>query len=175
MKQYNYIAQFANWWGKQKLVYFVIIGLVFYQIIIYIAYSLLSLFIASIDADSQALTGKIFGGVFSYIMNFIMLCIASPFVETLFFQNVLIRLIRRYLSKKIVWQVLLSGLCFGLVHFLNPAYILLGFVVGNFFSYCFILYEKHTNTNRATLAVGVLHALINCIPFFKKLYLNILF
>ncbi|MDL2304214.1 CPBP family intramembrane metalloprotease, partial [Bacteroides sp. OttesenSCG-928-D19] len=104
----------------------------------------------------------------------IMLCIASPVFETVLFQNILIRLIRRYLSKKIVWQILLSGLCFGLIHLLNLAYVLMGIVVGCFFASCFVLYEKHTGTNRATLAVGVLHALINCVPFFKSLYLNVL-
>lgn len=169
MKQ-NYITQFIDWWGKQKLVYFVIIGFVLYQIIIHITYSLLSLFIVSIDADLKAISGRISGGVFSYIMNFIMLCIASPVFETVLFQNILIRLIRRYLSKKIVWQILLSGLCFGLIHLLNLAYVLMGIVVGCFFASCFVLYEKHTGTNRATLAVGVLHALINSL-LFSKVYI----
>jgi len=173
MKLYLYIAKFLDWWGKQKLLPFVLIAFAIYLIIINIIYHLLSLFIESIDTDSQYIVNSHFSENPNFFWAFIFLCIAAPFSETLLFQNVLIRLIRRYISKKTIWQIFLSGLCFGLIHHFNLYYIAASTIIGSFFAFCFILYEKHTNTNQATLAVAIIHALINSLPFFKNLYLHI--
>ena len=174
MKKSSYFSRFLFWWGKQKMVYFVLISFVLYFVIMIVVYNFFSLCLKNIDESSRYLSSKNFDENSNYFIGFIISCVASPFLETIIFQNILVRFTRRYISKKEVWQVLLPALCFGLIRHFNLFYILSGIIIGIFFTYCFILYEKHTDTNRATIAVTVTHAFINCVPFFKNVFLNVL-
>jgi hypothetical protein len=145
MKQHNYITRFINWWGEQKVFLFVFIAFILYVIVISTTDYLLSLYIENADQDTQYLVKKFFTEDTNYFLAFITLCIFGPMVETIISQNILIRLTRRYISKKVIWQILLSGLYFGLVHCFNLYYILSGIAVG-IFLHPVSFYMRNTGT-----------------------------
>lgn len=113
---------------------------------------------------------------FSSIDNeFVMVVFVAPMIETLIFQYLIINQV--YVSyggkKSKLLAILISSITFGLTHFYNLNYFLIGTICGVLLAYSFCDFKEKTNYLSAIFYVFLIHSLSSLYVFLIKI-LNLL-
>ncbi len=103
------------------------------------------------------------------IISFILGGFLFPLIETAVFQLLPFSIlsIMNVDDRRIIF---ISGLLFGLSHFFSPAYMIVTFFAGSYFSWLFIRYQKKIDIKSAFYIVFIVHSLMNTIVFGLKAY-----
>ena len=97
----------------------------------------------------------------SFFMNFLVVSVAVPLIETLVFQWIPIKFIHRFLKWSSLKIILASAILFSLSHCYSLAYIMHSFIIGIILADAFILQEEIRGS--PFLVVSIIHGLRNTI------------
>lgn len=102
-------------------------------------------------------------------ITFLLAVIVFPLIETLIFQLLpySILILMNVSDRKII---IISGILFGLNHFFSPSYIFVSSIVGAYFAYLLIRFNKKYDLKVAFYLVTFVHCLMNLIVFSLKAY-----
>lgn len=114
--------------------------------------------------------GKQISERYSITVEFILVVIIAPIIETILFQYLLITQV--YISyngknKKTI-AILLSAFCFAIIHSYSLYYFLVTLFGGIFLAYFFCSFKDNTNTISAILYLTLIHSLTNLYIFLIK-------
>lgn len=101
------------------------------------------------------------------IMLFIKIVLVGPFVETFFFQAIIIEVINNHYKNYKYRAILTSGLVFGSLHFLNTynfIYTLNAILMGFSFAFIYVIAKMRKDINPILITV-LCHSSINFIAF----------
>lgn len=146
------------WWSNLKLTPFVGVTLLLSYVFLIPSLPFLSYF-------------KSTGSEFSY-MRAISALIFAPFIETLIFQALIIYLIRKFLTKNLTVQVLISAILFGVTHNFSPRYILFATLTGVVLAAGYVIYLRKRRWEDAAWAIILVHFLRNAIALIVSLLLK---
>ena len=150
--------RFLIWWNKLKLIPFISVTLLLSYVFLIPSLPFLPHF-------------KSNGNEFSYMRAISSLTIA-PFVETLIFQALIIYLIRKFLTKNLTVQVLISAVLFGTTHNFSPRYVLFATLVGVVLAAGYVIYLRRRRWEDAAWAIILVHFLRNAIALIVSLLLK---
>jgi len=101
----------------------------------------------------------------SYILEFILVVIIAPFLETLIFQTSVFYILNKFsfFKNRVVIIILISAMAFGMAHSYSTIYILLGFVMGLVLAYAYHIYmQKKASSYKV---VTLIHSIRNLLAF----------
>ncbi len=147
------IQPILNWWSNQKTVPFILIFIA----LMYVGRILL-LPIYFLD-DSVNLHPSV-SLEKSFIEMFIRVCVLTPLLETLIYQQFIIYLTEKFTTNKYL-QVLFSALIFGLSHWSSIVYIVFAFFQGIVLATGFLLLKNTRGVKTAFVITSIVHAIVN--------------
>ena len=114
--------------------------------------------------------GKQSGYSYSKLVEFFLVVIFAPIIETILFQYLPINQV--FISyngknKKLV-AVLISALCFGVIHLYSLYYFFVMSIGGLLLAYYFCSFKQKTNSISAIFYIALIHSLSNFYIFLIK-------
>jgi membrane protease YdiL (CAAX protease family) len=101
----------------------------------------------------------------STLMKFFTVSVFSPLLETWICQWIPIYLLCR-IKKLPYWAIILiSSLCFGLLHYYNLLYVLYGCIAGCILATSFLIFKEQSGYSRAFWLTALVHSLFNLTLF----------
>ncbi|MCF8018514.1 MAG: CPBP family intramembrane metalloprotease [Vallitaleaceae bacterium] len=108
------------------------------------------------------------------VLSFLSLGIIVPIFETLIFQFLIIRFLKKFIffKNRIYITILISAVLFGLSHTYSIAYVFFAFIIGLLLAYAFVIYEdKKASAFWVTMAIhGLRNILSVAIKAIESLY-----
>jgi len=101
----------------------------------------------------------------SFIMEFILVVIIAPLVETLIFQTSIFYIFNKFsfLKKRSAIVIILSALAFGIAHNYSTLYVLFGFNIGIVLAYAYNIYLEKLESSYKV--VTLIHSIRNLLAF----------
>lgn len=161
MKINESAKSFINWWGELKFFPFLVTTLLL-SYLIFLFFIPLSFILPPLASTGAQLN-------FYWILNSVII---APVIETLLWQAGVIYLVDRLISKKMIIQIVISSVVFGLQHTYNVTYIVVAIYMGVTLATAFVLYERKSGWSDAYLAVVLVHALHNFITLFVRYFVS---
>lgn len=103
------------------------------------------------------------------LFTFLSIIVIIPFVETLFFQGLIIGYFTKKYSKYELVLCLISSILFAVAHYYSPAYFLKTFISGFCYSFLYIIASRKMSF--PFIPVLIAHSIFNLIGFFIQYFL----
>ncbi len=161
-----------NYFRKINTFQTILLGLSFLLLTSFIFSAFLYFFNTQIitEKESRDILSVKSGLVYQILMNVLF----SPFIETLFFQKWIIQFVRFFYKDGKYFKIasiLLSSICFGLMHFYSLLYILKTFFLGIVFAFFYI--EFSDKKISSFWIVFIMHALFNLLVTMNVYFNNV--
>jgi membrane protease YdiL (CAAX protease family) len=171
MKFGDLVIRSKNWFKKNNFLKspfkFIITFTILSFLITFVTYFLNYLLVTLLKTTLNNSTGPLENA--TNLKKAIIACIIAPLLETIFFQWLVIEIMDKKMSARIV--VFISAVLFGLSHFYYPLYIINTFFVGLILSTGYVL-AKAKGLNPILITFGI-HSLHNFIILLVEVVLNL--
>jgi hypothetical protein len=154
----RFVISYVLWWKELKPAWFICIGLA------------MNLAAGLIITPFQYIFKNFEPNTKTDFNTILAATVLAPIVETLFFQSFMIYLINRFITKKILPQILISSVIFGLAHHHHVVAMLYTFIGGLIFSTGYVLYKRKTDWVVAFWYVALIHAFHNIFVVAHTMY-----
>ena len=130
--------------------------------------SLVSAFVSVFDIDM----GTSYEIKNSFWLDFMIVCVAAPILETSIFQWFIYNLFENKFRKKLFLCCVLGGSIFGIVHLTSLMYVITIGCVGVFYLLWYALLARKYNNFTAFCVVAIVHSARNALALFGSYFVD---
>ena len=106
----------------------------------------------------------------SFWLDFMIVCVAAPILETSVFQWLIYNLFENKFKKKLFLCCVLGGFIFGILHLTSLMYVITIWCLGFFFLLWYALLARKYNNFTAFCVVAIVHSARNALALFGNYF-----